>query len=41
MMMPIEQQLISAVGWQNAFYMLAGLVVLPWCRWPSSCASRA
>ena len=28
MMMPVEQQLISAVGWQNAFYLLAGLVVL-------------
>lgn len=27
-MMPVEQQLISAVGWQNAFYLLAGLVVL-------------
>jgi len=28
MMMPIEQQLISAVGWQNAFYILGGLIVL-------------
>jgi MFS family permease len=28
MMMPVEQQLISAVGWQNAFYLLAGLVIL-------------
>ncbi|NRR34381.1 MFS transporter [Oxalobacteraceae bacterium] len=28
MMMPVEQQLISAVGWQHAFYLLAGLVVL-------------
>ncbi|GJJ02644.1 MFS transporter [Duganella rhizosphaerae] len=28
LMMPVEQQLISAVGWQNAFYLLAGLVVL-------------
>jgi MFS family permease len=28
MMMPVEQQLISAVGWQNAFYILGGLVVL-------------
>jgi len=27
LMMPVEQQLISAVGWQNAFYLLAGLVV--------------
>ena len=27
LMMPIEQQLISAVGWQNAFYVLAALVV--------------
>ncbi len=28
LMMPVEQQLISAVGWQNAFYLLAGLVVV-------------
>ncbi|MRW86979.1 MFS transporter [Pseudoduganella sp. FT26W] len=28
MMMPVEQQLISAVGWQNAFYILGGLLVL-------------
>lgn len=28
MMMPVEQHLISAVGWQNAFYLMAGLVVL-------------
>ena len=28
MMMPVEQQLISAVGWQNAFYVLAALLVL-------------
>ncbi|GJI97984.1 MFS transporter [Duganella caerulea] len=28
LMMPVEQQLISAVGWQTAFYMLAGLVLL-------------
>jgi MFS family permease len=28
MMMPIEQQLISMTGWQNAFYLLAGLVLL-------------
>jgi predicted MFS family arabinose efflux permease len=27
-LMPVEQQLISATGWQNAFYLLAGLVVL-------------
>ena len=27
-MMPVEQQLISAVGWQNAFYVLAALVLL-------------
>jgi MFS family permease len=27
-MMPIEQQLISSGGWQNAFYLLAGLVLL-------------
>lgn len=27
-MMPVEQQLISATGWQNAFYILAGLVGL-------------
>jgi MFS family permease len=28
MMMPVEQQLISAVGWQNAFYILGALIVL-------------
>ena len=28
MLMPIEQQLISAVGWQNAFYILGSLIVL-------------
>lgn len=28
LMMPVEQQLISAVGWQTAFYLLAGLVVV-------------
>ncbi len=28
MMMPVEQQLISAAGWQHAFFLLAGLVVL-------------
>ncbi|WP_019142239.1 MFS transporter [Noviherbaspirillum massiliense] len=27
-LMPIEQQLISATGWQNAFYILAAVVVL-------------
>jgi len=27
-MMPIEQQLISAAGWQNAFYILAALVAI-------------
>jgi MFS family permease len=27
MMMPVEQQLISAVGWQNAFYILGALIV--------------
>ncbi|MES2038204.1 MAG: MFS transporter [Pseudomonadota bacterium] len=27
-MMPIEQQLIDRAGWQNAFYVLAALVVL-------------
>lgn len=27
-MMPVEQQLISFTGWQNAFYLLAGLIVL-------------
>lgn len=26
-MMPIEQQLISAAGWQNAFYVLAALIL--------------
>lgn len=32
LMMPVEQQLISSTGWQNAFYILAalvGLVMLP------------
>jgi MFS family permease len=28
LMMPIEQQMISQMGWQAAFYMLAALVVL-------------
>ena len=28
LMMPVEQQLISAIGWQNAFYVLAALVLL-------------
>ncbi|MHA4868333.1 MFS transporter [Duganella sp. PWIR1] len=28
MMMPVEQQLISAVGWQNAFYILGALIVV-------------
>ena len=28
LMMPVEQQLISAVGWQHAFYLLAAVVVL-------------
>ena len=28
MMMPIEQQLISSIGWQHAFYALAGVVFL-------------
>ena len=28
LMMPVEQQLISGFGWQNAFYILAGAVVL-------------
>ena len=28
MMMPVEQHLISAVGWQNAFYLLAALLVV-------------
>lgn len=28
MLMPIEQQLISAIGWQNAFYVLGALVLL-------------
>lgn len=27
-MMPVEQQLISATGWQNAFYILATLVIV-------------
>lgn len=27
-MMPVEQQLIGHTGWQNAFYMLAALVVI-------------
>ena len=29
LMMPVEQQLISVAGWQNAFYLLGALVVLP------------
>jgi len=36
LMMPIEQQLISAIGWQNAFYVLAALVVaamIPMAFW--------
>ncbi|OBV40359.1 MFS transporter [Janthinobacterium psychrotolerans] len=36
LMMPIEQQLISAVGWQNAFFTLAALVVaamIPMAFW--------
>ena len=28
LMMPVEQQLISVAGWQNAFYLLGALVVL-------------
>jgi MFS family permease len=28
MMMPVEQQLISAAGWQNAFYILGALLLL-------------
>ncbi|WP_374582270.1 MFS transporter [Pseudoduganella sp.] len=28
LMMPVEQQLISHIGWQNAFYALAGVVFL-------------
>jgi len=28
MMMPVEQQLISGTGWQNAFYILAALVAI-------------
>ena len=28
LMMPVEQQLISVTGWQNAFYILGALVVL-------------
>jgi len=28
LMMPIEQQLISSIGWQHAFYALAGVVFL-------------
>ncbi|MDC8759422.1 MFS transporter [Janthinobacterium fluminis] len=28
MMMPVEQRLIEAVGWQNAFYLLAAVLVL-------------
>lgn len=27
LMMPVEQQLISGVGWQNAFFLLAAIVV--------------
>lgn len=35
-MMPVEQQLISSVGWQHAFYLLAALVVavmIPMAFW--------
>lgn len=35
-MMPIEQQLISVTGWQNAFFLLAALVIiamLPMAFW--------
>jgi MFS family permease len=28
LMMPVEQQLISSIGWQNAFYALAGVLFL-------------
>jgi MFS family permease len=28
MMMPVEQQMISALGWQNAFYVLGAVLVL-------------
>lgn len=28
MMMPVEQQMISIAGWQNAFYLLAALLLL-------------
>ena len=28
LMMPVEQQLISSIGWQHAFYALAGVVFL-------------
>ena len=28
LMMPVEQRLIDALGWQNAFYLLAALLVL-------------
>ena len=28
LIMPVEQQLISAAGWENAFYVLAAMVVL-------------
>ncbi len=28
LMMPVEQQLITSIGWQHAFYLLAGLVVV-------------
>jgi MFS family permease len=42
LMMPVEQFLISALGWQQAFYLLAGLVVLAmvpmsfWLREPAT-----
>jgi MFS family permease len=42
LMMPVEQFLISSLGWQQAFYLLAGLVVLAmvpasfWLREPAA-----
>jgi len=46
-MMPVEQHLISSVGWQHAFYLLAALVVavmIPmafWLREPRSAVAAA
>jgi len=46
-MMPAEQQMISAVGWQHAFYLLAALVIVVmipmafWLREPAAANTAA